>query len=328
MTAKLSAAALRASVSALDRLRPARLSVLIFHRVVPEPDRLFPEEMHAERFDRLMGRLARGFQVMTLGEAHARWNRHELPERALAIAFDDGYGDNAEIALPVLRRHGLRATFFVSTGFLDGGRMWNDTVIESIRASKLDTLDASPLGLGRLSLRDDASRRAAVDALLPKIKYRDFGGREEALAWLSDALGNPSLPDDLMMRSEQVRALSEAGMEIGGHTVRHPILSALPDDQARDEIVEGRRRLQELTGAPVDVFAYPNGQPGRDYDRRHVDMVRHAGFSCAVSTAAGVVDERSDELQWPRFTPWDGGDARWLTRLLATRYRPQRPSVV
>jgi peptidoglycan/xylan/chitin deacetylase (PgdA/CDA1 family) len=112
-------------------------------------------------------------------------------------------------------------------------------------------------------------------------------------------------------------------MEIGGHTVRHPILTETPDDQARDEILRGRAALEGLIGAPVKVFAYPNGVPDRDYDLRHVAMVREAGFRCAVSTAPGPVCRGRDDFQWPRFTPWDAGDAAWFARLMLCRYGRQ-----
>ena len=313
--------ALGGAVATLDRLGPARLSVLIFHRVTPRSDPLFPLEMHARRFDALMGQIARAFTVMTIGQAHARWRAGSLPRRALSITFDDGYADNAEVALPILRQHGLAATFFVATGYLDGGRMWNDSVIETLRACRLERIDLSALGLGSVELTGAASRRAAIDAVLPVIKYRSLTERAQALALLAQACGNPPLPADLMMRSAQVRELHAAGMEIGGHTVRHPILTESEDADARQEILEGRDALRALTGAPVKVFAYPNGRPHRDYDQRHVQMVREAGFDCAVSTAVGTVGPQADALQWPRFTPWDLDDRAWLARLTLTRYR-------
>jgi peptidoglycan/xylan/chitin deacetylase (PgdA/CDA1 family) len=70
-----------------------------------------------------------------------------LPERAAAITFDDGYADNFTRALPLLREQGLPATFFVATGFLDGGRMWNDTISEAIRRCNEDVVDLSAIGL-------------------------------------------------------------------------------------------------------------------------------------------------------------------------------------
>lgn len=302
-------------------LVPGRLSVLIFHRVMPERDPLFPEEMHAERFDRLMGQLARSFRVLPLGEALTAMDAGRLPMGALSVTFDDGYADNAEVALPILRRHGLRATFFVATGFLDGGRMFNDSVIEILRHARGDTIDLDGFGLGRLPLTGAAQRRAAVDRLLPTVKYLALEQRESAIAELSRAAGSPSLPRDLMMRSAQVQELHRAGMEIGGHTVRHPILRVLPDPEARAEIAGGRDALQALIDAPVEVFAYPNGVPGQDYDERHVAMVRELGFRAAVSTRAGTAGPASDRFQMPRFTPWDESPARWMARLAVERWR-------
>jgi peptidoglycan/xylan/chitin deacetylase (PgdA/CDA1 family) len=199
--------------------------------------------------------------------------------------------------------------------------MWNDTVIEAVRSSTVDELDLGALGLGRFPLAEPAQRRRAIDAMLPVIKYRALVGRDEAISRVLQACGSVTLPEALMMKSSQVRDLQAAGMEIGGHTVHHPILTELADDDARHEIAAGREVLQRLLGAPVDVFAYPNGRPGRDYDARHVAMVRALGFRCAVSTAVGVVRGGADALQWPRFTPWDHSDAMWLGRLAVTRYR-------
>lgn len=314
-------ALLGAGVSMLDRWAGPRVSVMIFHRVLPEVDPLFPHELHAARFDDMLAVLARGFRVMTLGQAHRHWLAGTLPRRALVITFDDGYADNAEVALPLLRKHGLAATFFVATGFLDGGRMWNDTVIEALRRCRQDSVDLEALGLGRLDLRSVAQRRAAIEAVLPRIKYRPLAAREEMLSELLDACGHPALPGGLMMRSAQVQQLHAEGMEIGGHTVNHPILTELDDAAAGIEIREGRRRLQDITGAGVDVFAYPNGRPQRDYDARHVAMVRDQGFVCAVSTAPAVVRPGAVDWEWPRYTPWGVHPAVWGGRLAGSRIR-------
>jgi len=298
-----------------------RLSVLIFHRVLPEPDPLLPGEMHAARFDVLMSHVAHSFQVLTLGEALIARDAGRLPARALAITFDDGYADNAEIALPILQRHGLKATFFIATGFLDGGRMFNDSVIEIFRRTAVQHIDLAEFGLGILPLATLQQRSAAVDATLRAIKYLDLPDRDAAVARVHELADHPALPNGLMMRSEQVRQLSLAGMEIGGHTVRHPILRVLPDALAEAEIADGRAALQALTGSPVDVFAYPNGLPGQDYDERHVAMVRRLGFRGAVSTVTGTATNGCDAFQLPRFTPWDRTPGRWMGRLALERIR-------
>lgn len=301
--------------------RATRLSILIFHRVLPRPDPLFPDEVDATRFHRLVSLLARGFNVLTLGQAVSLRTQGCLPPRAVVITFDDGYADNADVALPILQSHGLTATFFVSTAFLDGGRMWNDTVIESLRRTPLPQVDLADLGLGRLPTGTHAERRAAIDKVLPFIKYQNLDRREGLLQMLRLACSAPSLPDDLMMRSNQVRQLHAAGMEIGGHTVRHPILLELPDEEAEQEIRRGRDQLQTLLDAPVDVFAYPNGRPGQDYDARHVRMVQRAGFRAAVSTCQGVALPGACIHELPRYTPWGRALPLWATRLLVSRWR-------
>jgi len=91
--------------------------------------------------------------------------------------------------------------------------------------------------------------------------------------------------------------------------------------EARAEIVEGKRRLEEITDAPVTLFAYPNGKPGRDYGPRDVELVRRAGFAAAVSTRAGAANRASDLFQLPRFTPWDKSPRRFGMRLLANCVR-------
>jgi peptidoglycan/xylan/chitin deacetylase (PgdA/CDA1 family) len=279
------------------------------------PDPILRGEMDAATFEQHVALLAADFNVLPLGEACARLVRGGLPARAACITFDDGYADNEQTALPILKRFGAPATFFVATGFIDGGIMFNDGVIEAVRRAPAGTYDLSRLGLGMHSLDDSTSRRAAIDALLAQIKYRPPGERCALVERIAAEM-HSTLPKDLMMRSAQIKRLSDEGMEIGGHAVSHPILAALDARQARAEIIGGKRRLEEITGAPVTLFAYPNGKPGRDYGPRDVELVKQAGFTAAVSTQDGVANRRSDIFQLPRFGPWDRNPRRLGVRLL------------
>jgi len=297
------------------RTMPPRLTILIFHRVLREPDPLFPAELHAARFERLMRTVSRLFQVIPLDQAVHQLGVGSLPSRAVAISFDDGYADNHDVALPILRQLGLSATVFVSTGFLDGGRMWNDSVIECVRRTTMPNLDISEFGFGRLPAVTAEDRRRVIDLLLPVLKYRSPVEREQMLRRVHQLTGNPELPRDFMMSKEQVRALHRAGMGVGAHTVRHPILCTLSEAEAQAELVESREQLQSMLDAPVPLFAYPNGRPGKDYDERHVKMARAAGFTAAVSTQPGVARTGVDLFQLPRYTPWDVSNVRWAARL-------------
>jgi peptidoglycan/xylan/chitin deacetylase (PgdA/CDA1 family) len=124
-----------------------------------------------------------------------------------------------------------------------------------------------------------------------------------------------------MMTTEQVRHLHASDMEIGAHTVTHPILAQLDPERAGSEIRESKTHLEAITGGRVTLFAYPNGKPGRDYRREHVGMVRELGFEAAVSTARGVAHAASDPFQLPRFTPWDRTPGKFLLRLYHNTFR-------
>jgi peptidoglycan/xylan/chitin deacetylase (PgdA/CDA1 family) len=270
-------------------------------------------------FEWQMSLLAERFTVLPLSEAAARLKRGGLPARTVCITFDDGYADNVTVALPILRKRGLSATFFIATGFLDGGRMWNDTVIESVRLAQGSVLDLRAFGMEAYHIGDVRARRQAINELLSALKYLSPDERLRRTEALAEQVG-ADLPKDLMMRSQQVLALQEAGMEIGAHTASHPILTRLGMDQVEEEILQGRARLHELGIHTVAAFAYPNGRPGIDYDHSHVQAVQRAGFKLAVSTAWGCARINTDPLQLPRIAPWDDTPGRFNFRMLKTYF--------
>ena len=281
-----------------------RLPILIFHRVLREPDPLLPDEPSATEFDALLRHIKSRFHIVALSDAVGRLVEHALPAGALAVTFDDGYADNLSVAAPLLRRHGVPATVFISTGYLEGSAcMWNDVVIEAIRSTACGALDLATLGLGSVPVASIPERRAAIDRVLGAIKYlgppeRDLRAQQVLRAAAVEA------PSGLMLTPDSVRSLADWGLEVGAHTIRHPILAVTPPEDAWREIHDSKRDLERTLGRTVSLFAYPNGVPSRDYSVEHVRMVREAGFAAAVTTAWGAASDSSDVLQLPRFTPW------------------------
>jgi peptidoglycan/xylan/chitin deacetylase (PgdA/CDA1 family) len=243
-----------------------------------------------------------------------------LPPRAAIITFDDGYADCVRVALPVLLEFGLPATFFVATGYLNGGWMWNDRLVEALRTWKGDTLDLTADELGIVPMATLEQRRAALQSLQQSLKEYPLGDREAIIARIERGAGrlNGSGP---MMTDDQVRLLGKAGMQLGAHTVTHPILTQISLEDARREMTDARAYLENLVQQPVRHFAYPNGIPGGDYDGRHVEMARTIGFKSAFSTAWGAADSASDLYQLPRFTPWDASPGRFMLRHVLNRRR-------
>lgn len=303
-----------------SRLSPAgpnaRLTILIYHRVLPEIDAIFPNEVTAERFDTQMSHLKRVFNVLPLSEAVARIKAGTLPTRAACITFDDGYADNVTMALPILKKHGLHATFFIATAYLNGGRMFNDTVIESIRHSPLRTLNLDELSLGSFDIANNKAKAHAIGQILPQIKYLPLDMREQTVARIAELAQSGPLPNNLMMTTEQLKVLHATGMEIGGHTSRHPILAKLDDSTVCKEITEGKDFLETTLGEKISLFAYPNGKPGTDYLPGQSAIIRKLKFDAAVSTQRGSATRLSDLFQLPRFTPWQPNASRFIPALL------------
>ena len=297
-----------------------RLSVLIYHRVLARPDPLLPDEPSAPEFEATMRWIKRTFNVISLAEGVAGLKSGGLPPRALSITFDDGYSNNETIAAPILARLGMHATFFVATGYLDGGRMFNDTIVEMVRAARGAVLDLQSLGLDRYALGTNQDRLRTIGALINAIRGRPVTERAE-LTERAAAEAGTQLPRDLMMTSQQVVRLARAGFALGGHTVSHPILARLPSEAARREIVDGKRFLEDLCGARVTLFAYPNGRPNSDYVASTVALVRGAGFEGAVSTSGGAARTGSDPYQIPRFTPWDQNTLAFAARMWSNMVR-------
>lgn len=292
----------------------ASLLVLIYHRVLPALDPMLPGEPDAITFARQMDLLADNFVVLPLREGVARLRQGSLPARAVCITFDDGYANNFTVALPILREHGLPATVFVAPAYLNGGCMFNDAIFEACRTAPGD-LDLSEIGLGRLQLTSVTARIRAAQFIVDQWKYMPLRERQQRTDQLAARSG--VIPHTgLMMTEEQVAELPRSGVEIGAHTMTHPILTRLQADEARDEIVRSRRRLEEITGRPVLSFAYPNGRPRRDYAAEHVSAVREAGFELAVSTSWGAATAQSDPFQIPRIAPWDASPLRYAARMV------------
>lgn len=292
-----------------------KLSILIYHRVLPELDPILQGDPDVQAFRANMDVVSKVFNVLPLSEAIRALRHGNLPPRAACITFDDGYADNVDHALPILQEYGLPATFFIASGLVGGGMMFSDRIAESVRNLPQGTVNLSFTGLGQHEIQSTGDRRWLIAAIVEAVKHLEGTARMECIEAL-EAQSPTALPRDLMMTQDQVRRLVESGMEVGGHTRTHPILTRIPDSEARAEIGEGREELESIVGEPVRLFAYPNGKPDQDYAQRHTHMARECGFEAAVSTAWGVSRPGRDPFQLARFTPWDATSFRFGARLI------------
>jgi hypothetical protein len=193
--------------------------------------------------------------------------------------------------------------------------MWNDLVIESVRLS--DTMiDAGVLGLESIDLTK-SNRSDVAYTLISHIQYRPTDERFSiARELFSQSVGKS--PSRQMMTPDQLKDLVKFDIDVGAHTVKHPILKDLSDSEARHEIESSRDWIANVTGRQPLLFAYPNGKPGRDYDQRDVKLVQELGFQAAVSTEWGCATPHSPLFELPRFKPWEKDEFGFAMRLCKT----------
>lgn len=293
----------------------AKLLILLYHRVHPVADPLRPDDVDAVAFDWQMEVLARYFTPLPLDNAMELLRQGKLPANAVCVTFDDGYADNVEVALPILQRWSVPATFFLTTGFFGHGCMWNDRVIELLRNVDTPKVSLLNLGLGEYEITSTDARLQMVNSVLRQLKHLPLAERDQQVQRLENEL-NIDISYSPMMQKEQVSVLLKAGMGVGAHTVNHPILAKISLDEAQQEIESGKQQLEMLTEKEVTLFAYPNGAPGKDYGAEHVDLVKAAGFDAAFSTAWAAAQHTDDFMQMPRVGSWDNTRFRFYLRLV------------
>lgn len=215
----------------------------------------------------------------------------------VAFTFDDGYADNVTRALPVLERHGARATFYLTAGLMEERRApWWDELAHALeRATKpLATVEWGGTSVA-LDVRERAGRAAALRALLPLLRVVP-AEQHARLAALRAALGVADRAACEFADWAQAKALVSAGMEVGAHTLNHPFLTLLSPDSQRREMADSAALVREKLGCGTPGIAYPNG----DHDAATVSAARAAGFAYAVLTRSGDAVAATPRWALPR----------------------------
>ena len=277
-----------------------RLTVLAYHRIIDHTTPRFASfagnvSASPAEFADQMHWVSENFSVVALTDVVAAIAGAPLPDRPLLITFDDGYRDNLDNALPVLRRLGLPGLMFVATTHIRTEEpFWWDRVAAAFVESGPGEADLPILGpahwagdgaqtiaarwIAAAKLLSDDEMRAAVDALATVLGSSGQSASGTVLGW------------------DGVRALAAHGVAIGGHTRTHPILTRVPAARARDEIAGSKDDVEQELGAPALGFAYPNGRPG-DLDDAVVSAVGRAGYRAAFTLSPGPLRRRELERE-------------------------------
>lgn len=271
------------------RLANRRKALIVtYHRFSRQDE---PLKTTASSFAEQLDYLAARYRIISLSElARLTRNRAELPPGLAVVTIDDGYRDAFEIALPILRGKRVKATLFPVTGFVDGTCwLWPDKIRFATSVTKLSRIE---LELGgrkfRFHLTKDESRLFASDRINAQLKGMTDSEKHLEIARIAALLevDIPVRPADefAALNWDQLRRMQAEGVEIGSHTVTHPILPRCGLEQLRWELVHSRLRLEQEIGFAPETFCYPNGDatPEVRYE------VARAGYRVAVTTDAGL----------------------------------------
>jgi peptidoglycan/xylan/chitin deacetylase (PgdA/CDA1 family) len=267
------------------------LTVLNYHRIDTLTPETFQPNVSASPadFEKQMEYLARWFKVVSVQEIH-EWlqGKKQLPPHAALITFDDGYLDNYSNAYPILRRHGFSAVIFLTTGHIetDAPFFW-DLTAYCFAHTSADCI-TFPDGTQRL-WRNAAEKQQVSKEWIESLKKLTEVEKQKIVNCLPETLG-VSIPQgyfkSLMMNWDQVREMNSNGIEFGGHTIHHPILTRVPSETAHTEIRGSIGRISEELGKPVTSFAYPNGM-AVDFSDTIAQITRDAGCLSAYTLLNG-----------------------------------------
>ena len=314
-------------------IRPGRAKavILMYHRIGDPGCDPWGLAVRPERFAEHLDVLRRNARPMGLRRLTEELRDGTLNPGAVAVTFDDGYANNLYLAKPLLERHEVPATVFVTSGMVGRDRefWWDELEAILLAPRKLPQalrleIEGQTHEWARIedapnstqpSRSEEAggrwegqpgSRDGFYFSVWEKLKPLSPSAREKALDDIRAWAGSfHSLRDSHRPLSrDELRALDGGAVEVGAHTVSHPSLTKHPLDVQKQEIRDSKRWLDDFLGRSVRAFAYPYG----DYSRATAAVVEQAGFDLACTTQASAVFSGNNSYELPRIAinDWDG----------------------
>jgi len=266
-------------------LAKQQVPIIAYHRVSPVND--YPWSLTPvtpQDFEQEIRYLSNRYKIVSLDELVTSFNKYKtLPPKTAVVTFDDGYKDNYLNAYPILKKYNIPATVFLTTGHISTGKLfWWDKVAYVIWKTELNTLDLGELGTYHLN--SSRSRLQVTNAVTARLKQIPAENKDSLIRGMVKSSGvdiPPNLGKEIILSWDDIREMSRDGIEFGAHTVSHPILTRLPLEEARKEIIDSKKHIEKELGQEVTTFCYPNGEPG-DSNSDIEDILKSNGFRCAV----------------------------------------------
>ncbi len=290
--------------------------IFYYHRVNDDHDPFF-SAISTSVFEQHMRYLARHYRVLSMTQLMQHLTEGDSTEPVVAVTFDDGYADNYHNAFPILRRFGIPATIFLTTGSMDSGEpLWFEQLAEAVKKTSREFIDVELEVPRRVWMRTQEERLAGNQEIFDGLRALADSERQLRLAEILRQLGPVVTCErkNKLLTWDQVRLMKANGIDFGGHTVSHPFLSRLSSETAAWEVSECKRRIEEELQENVRYFAYPNGRE-QDLGGMSKELLRSAGYRGAVTTIWGMNYRSTDPMELRRGGPWESSAALFAYKL-------------
>jgi peptidoglycan/xylan/chitin deacetylase (PgdA/CDA1 family) len=303
---------------AASRFFPPAAVILSYHSITEEPlltDHILGISRARASFEEHVKVLAQKFSPVTIEDvAQFAKSGRKLPPRAVAVTFDDGFADNYEVALPILNRYSVPATFYIMVDAVQNGTLpWYCRLRYAFNTTRKPEWNDPETSRAHALVSPEQRKAAMVAAwevgarLTGDVQQRFIGGVEQVLE-----IEPVKAEHGFMLNWDQVRSLKKAGHTIGAHTLSHPNVAQVSESEARSEIAGSKKRLEEEIEAPVDHFSYPHPALNPQWSQQTLNITREAGFKSAALTTCGPVHAGDEALALKRiYCPADLDQFIW-----------------
>lgn len=316
---------------------PSTVSIVTYHHVADEnpgyPYDPGVADATPHQFRRQMELLARYGTPIGIDELIRAVEGEPLPKNPVMVTFDDGYRSCHDTVLPILRAVGMRATFFVATGYVNDRKLyWWERIAISLSHARVETATITYPKPFEVQTRDPKAQYQLADLIkntpnLDVTRFLDELSKALRVDWSREVEATHAT--NLIMTWDHIRALARAGMDVESHSRWHRVLQTLDEGSLRDELDGSKRDLESQLGRPVRAIAYPVGRRISHVARIREAIIR-AGYRLGLTNASGATRIWPNLLRgvWPTdrldisrlSTDRAMSDAMYFTQLAVPRF--------
>ncbi len=276
--------------------------ILTYHRFSESYDGLIdiePAFTHlVNDFKKELNFFQRYFDIVPLDTIVDKLKKREMFQRpTVAITIDDGYKDTYELLFPILKEKNIPATIFLTAGFIGTDKkIWIDQLAENIATTTRENIRLNGILFNQtFPLFNLNQKRRLYRILINTLKEMDVNIRDKNLHTIEDKLAGNKSNTPVMLTWEQIHAMYKNNISFGAHTCTHPILTKMPLEDAKREILDSKKMIEEKLGIKVKHFAYPNGR-SQDFNEELCVYCKQVGFESISSYENNGSNSRKDDI--------------------------------